>query len=338
MRHTVQLALAVILIVTAVAAFTPLSVRNTATIMPGVKYVVIVVMENEPLSEVYNCGTSACAFITGLANNNSFAKNYYVNSCSSLQDYLVLTGGSNFSYPCSGSSGSCSPLQCGSLWPVRYPNIVDRIEASGRTWKAYMEDYPGSGTGTNYSSGGCFLDVNGEYVAKHDPFVYYGDIVNSTGRCSRIVRANTSTTTSGPEIDDLLLKDLQSSSTASTFMWLTPNDCDNGHDSCYGSTSVAEGNQYLSRLVPSILNTPLFKTQQAALFITWDEGVVTSSPTNYEVAAIWAGSAVKTHYCNCTTTKYYSHASFTKTLETIWSLQSLSQLDVTAPAMIEFFT
>ena len=306
-------------------------------ITPGVDYVVIILMENQPLSSVYNCGSRDCAYITGLANNNSLAKNYYVKSCSSLADYLVLTGAGNFSYPCSDSSGSCSPLNCGSLWPISALNMVDRIEASGRTWKAYMEDYPGSGSGPNYSSGGCYLADYGAYVAKHNPFVYYKDIENSTSRCSRIVRANTVTTTSAPETDDRFLNDLQSVSTASRFMWLTPNNCDNMHDHCYGSSNVAEGNLYLSTLVPKILGSYVFRTQSAALFITWDEGVLSSTPTLQPLAAIWAGSVIKTHYCNCTTTAYYSHASFPKTLEVVWNLPSLGRLDVTAPAMTEFF-
>jgi phosphatidylinositol-3-phosphatase len=295
----------------------------------------IIVMENEPVGSVYNCGTSDCSYITGLANNNSFAENYYVTSCGSTADYLTLTGGSGFGYNCL----SCPPLSCGNLWPILSPNIVDRVEASRRTWKAYMEDYPGSGgTGTNYSTGGCFLAGSGRYEAIHNPFLYYADIENSTGRCSKIIRANTITTTSGPEIDDVLLNDLQSPSTASNFMWLTPNNCDNMHDLCYNSTSVAEGNLYLSKLIPSILNTTIFRTQQAALFVTWDEGNLENTLTTQEVAALWAGSDVKTQYCNCTTTQYYSHASFPKTMEIVWNLQSLNQQDTTAPAMIEFFT
>jgi len=327
--------MALIFTVVGASAFTSFSLSSTATILPGVRYLVIIVMENEPLSSVYNCAyTPNCAYITGLADNNSFAKNYYVTSCGSTADYLTLTGASGFNMGCL----SCPPLSCGSsIWPLPYQNIVDRIESSQRTWKAYMEDYPGSGTGANYSSGGCYLDNNGKYAVDHNPFVYYADIENSTSRCSRIVRANTNTTISRPEVDDLLLNDLQSPSTASNLIWLTPNLCDDMHDLCYGPTSVAEGNQYLSKLVPSILNSPIFKTGQAALFLTWDEGNYFSTPTTQEVAAIWAGSEIKTQYCNCSTTQYYSHASFPKTLETIWNLQSLNQQDTTSPSMIEFF-
>src|SRR6266511_4073655 len=62
------------------------------------------------------------------------------------------------------------------------PNLVDSLENRGLTWKAYMEDYPSS-CGSHCSPGGCFLTDSSQYAARHDPFVYFGDIVNSTARC-----------------------------------------------------------------------------------------------------------------------------------------------------------
>jgi phospholipase C len=317
-----------------------LRVQSTATITQQAKfdYVVTIIMENQPLSSVYGsgCGTD-CSYITSLAKNYSIAENYYSKWCLSSVNYLVLVGGNEFGYNLNCTN--CVPMvDCPSnLWPIKNQTIIDRVEGSGRTWKAYMEDYPGSGTGTGYSSGGCYLGNNlsvGNYVVIHNPFVYFAGIENSTSRCSRIVPANNVTTKFGPETDNVLLRDLQSTSTASNYMWLTPNNCDNMHDTCYGSNAVAEGNQYLSQLVPRILNSTIFKTQRAALFITWDEG----SGTNQELAAIWSGPVVKTHYCNCTIPLFYTHASVPKTLETIWTLPSLGQLDVTAPSMTEFFS
>jgi len=313
-----------------------LRVQNTATIAQQAKfdYVVTIIMENKELGSVYSSGcVTGCSYITSLANNYSIAENYYSQWCTSLPNYLVLIGGSDFGY--SPGCTNCIPTGCGALWPIQSQSIVDRIEISGRAWKAYMEDYPGSGLGPGYSSGGCYLGDNGKYVVIHNPFVYFADVENTASRCSRIVPANSATTLSQPERDDLFLHDLQSTGTASHFMWLTPNNCDNMHDLCYGPNPVAEGNQYLSQLVPQILNSTIFKTQRAALFITWDEGC---SGCAQEIAAIWSGPVVKTHYCNCTTTKFYTHASVPKTLETIWTLPTLGQLDATAPSMTEFFS
>ncbi len=293
-------------------------------------------MENANFNDVIGCGNINCHYTSSLALNNSYTSNYYSKWCTSLPNYLVLLGGSDAGY--SMGCNSCDPLTCGNLWPIANQTLVDRVEGTGRTWKAYMEDYPSSGTGKSYSAGGCYLGSTLNYEAIHNPFIYYKGIENSTARCSKIVRANTFNVTNAPETDDLLLNDLQSTATASNFMWLTPNNCDNMHDTnlCFSGNRIANGEAYLNQLIPAILSTPVFTTQKAALFITWDEG--TSQSALEQVGAIWAGSPVKTHYCNCSTINpSYSHASFPRTLEAVWGLSSLNMLDATAPAMTEFF-
>ena len=309
----------------------PVSVRNTATVRIGINYVVIIVMENEGVGQTYGCGPD-CSFISSFASNNSLARNYYSKWCSSLPNYLILLGGNDFS---NSQCTSCSPQSCPSIWPIRQQNVVDRVESSGRTWKAYMEDYRGSGSGTGFSSGGCFLQSYQKYVSWHNPFIYFEDIENSTSRCSGIVRANTLNTTASPEVDDIFLTDLQQTSTASNLMWLVPNNCDNMHDLCFSTSRVLQGDTYLSKIVPKILESPLFKTGEAALFVTWDEGAC--GTCSQQLTAIWSGPVIKSHYCNCSTAQYYDHSSFPRTLEAIWHLQSLGHLDATAPAMTEFF-
>lgn len=193
-----------------------------------------------------------------------------------------------------------------------------------------MEDYPSS-CGSHCSSGNCFLgDIGtGQYAARHDPFVYFDNIVNSTARCSRIVPANSSGK-GGP--DDLFLSDLASPSTASNFMWLTPNLCNDLHD-CPTST----GDTYLSQIVPNILNSTLFTHQKAALFITFDEGngyCPLNGSSQDCVYTVWAGPVVKTNFQSA---NHYNHYSFLKTLETNWKLPSLTSNDGNATPMTEFF-
>src|SRR5437879_8151936 len=117
------------------------------------------------------------------------------------------------------------------------------------------------------------------YVVRHDPFVYYNDIVTNQARCNRIVPATAST-------DVELINDLGSPSTATNFMWLTPNLCNDMHD-----CSIAIGDNYLSQVIPRIIQSNIFQTQQAALLITFEEGTATShSDLVYNV---WAGTVVK---------------------------------------------
>ena len=122
------------------------------------------------------------------------------------------------------------------------PNIADRLEAAGRTWTAYMEDMPSA----------CLATDSGLYVAKHNPFVHYRDIVSDSARCSSHVVPFSR-----------FSADLSSGNLAH-FVWITPNLCNDMHD-----CSIATGDAWLSTRVPRILQSPAFRN--SVLFLTWDE-------------------------------------------------------------------
>ncbi len=278
-------------------------------------------MENESINATYwSCASNGCPYIQSLANNFSLAEAYSAVSHPSLPNYLALASADTFS---SWSTSDCTPSRRCSAGAAL--NIIDRIEGAGLTWRAYMEDYP-SNCGISCSPGNCYLgDVGtGNYRARHDPFVYFSDIVNSSTRCSRIVPANSG---GNGYPDDLFIRDLTSTITASNYMWLTPNLIDDMHDS-----NITTGDNYLSRLVPQILNSEVFMTQKSALFITWDEGSG-SFPNDY-VTTIWAGPVVKKNHRSII---FYDHYSLLRTIESAWNFSSLTSNDANAPNMAEFF-
>src|SRR5205807_2477192 len=111
-----------------------------------------------------------------------------------------------------------------------------------------------------------------------NPFIYYTKIAGNSTRCaSHVVPANSGS--KGLPDNDLVMA-LNSTLVASNYMWLTPNLCDNMHN-----CSIFRGDNYLSNLVPLILNSYIFKTQKAALLITFDEGSG-AYPADY-VYTIW---------------------------------------------------
>jgi phosphatidylinositol-3-phosphatase len=279
-------------------------------------YLVVIVLENHGLSDIV--GSADAPFINQLASTYGLASNYTAIDHPSLPNYLALVSGQDFF---SWSRSDCGPGPGCNAGASQ--NIVDRLGDRGLSWKAYMEDYP-SNCGTQCSPGNCFLGDSGLYAARHDPFVYFGDIANSTERCSHIVTANSSG--NGP--DDVLLSDLSSPSKASNLMWLTPNLCNDMHD-----CPISTGDSYLSNLVPKILSSDLFTHQKAALFITFDEGNA-AYPKDY-VYSVWAGPTVKKDF---TSQENHSHYSFLSTLENVWHLHSLTSNDLSAPPMLEFFT
>ncbi len=266
-------------------------------------YIVVIMMENQGNTDII----SSASYMTQLANNYSYAEGYSAVDHPDLPNYLALLGGSTFR--CSGYDGDPNSNSCtSSAW--NSPNLVDRIEGTGLTWKAYMENMPSN----------CYGSDSGNYAVRHDPFVYFSDIVNNQARCARVVPAGSS--------DSALINDLGSTSTASNFIWLTPNLCHDMQD-----CSVSTGDSYLSQLVPRIFGSNIFKTQKAAIFITFDEGNG-DYPADY-LYTVWAGSVVKKNYVSSTS---YTHYSLLKTIEQAWGLQPLTSTDTGAAGMSEFLT
>jgi len=293
----------------------------SASVSHPFNYVVTILMENHDLSEIL--GSSQAPFMSQLASSWSLATGYSAVNHPSLPNYLALISGQDFA---SWSTSDRPPGPGSSAGNAT--NIVDSLEARGLAWKAYMEDYPSTCT-NNCSPGNCYLGeggISGLYAPRHNPFVYFDDIVNSSARCSRIVPAN-SNGNGAP--DDLLLADLQSPSNSSNFMWLTPNVCNDMHD-----CSVSTGDTYLSQLVPMILGSKLFTHQKAALFIVFDEGNGDHQYPNDQVYALWAGSVAKTSFSS---SNQFNHYSFLKTIETNWHLPALTSNDQNATPMLEFF-
>jgi acid phosphatase len=170
-----------------------------------------------------------------------------------------------------------------------------------------MEDMPSSCSSAD--------SADGKYVVRHNPFVYYANIATNATRCARVVPAGSA--------GQALLDDLESTTTASNYLWLTPNICNDMH-----SCPIATGDAYLASLVPKILDSPVFRTQRAALFVTFDEGY------GQPIYTVWAGPVAKAAY---TSSIAYDHYSLLATIEANWNLAPLTVNDRNAASMAEFF-
>ncbi|MBO0888246.1 PKD domain-containing protein [Candidatus Bathyarchaeota archaeon] len=277
-------------------------------------YVVTILMENDGYCEIIT--TSPCngsgPYETGLATNYSLAGHCISDASCIAGGYTALTHPSEPNYcalfgaeyaNCATGDGVCCFQDSG-------PNLVDRLELAGLTWKAFAEDATNSGS-CNFAPPST----------NHFPFLYFTDM-NTTSRC-----ANFSTTASSSDPEFLAV--LNQNGNWPNYVWLTPNNNDNGH-----SSGAAAGDSYLSGLVPKILASKMF-SQRAALFIVYDEGPKAYDYPNDYLYASWSGPVVRTHYVG---TRPYSHYSYPKTLETNWGLTPLTSNDASANAMTEFFT
>lgn len=256
-----------------------------------VKHIFLIVDENKTAGTIL--GNSAAPYLNQLAKQYAVATNYQAVAHPSLPNYLALTSGST-----DGITTDCNPPSAGCI--VNVPNIANEIQSSGRTWKEYAESMPSA----------CYMNNAGNYATKHNPFEYYANIVNSTTYCQAHVVPFTQ-----------LSVDLNSAATTPNYAFITPNLCNDMHN-----CPVSTGDAWLQSTVPTILNSPAFRSSPSLLIITWDEGY---SGDNH-ILTIFAGSAAKKSYSSSAA---YTHYSVLHTIETLWGLKPLTANDAAAPVM-----
>lgn len=222
------------------ASTTTVKPTTTTTAPPGPKHphIFVIVMENLGYR-----AAMATPQLSGLAHSWAYATNYYATTHPSLPNYLSLIGGSTF-----GISSDC--VSCF----VNSANLPTELSQKGVSWTAYMESIPNS----------CYLSPyapSGLYAGKHDPFVYFDNVRASTSLCANI-----------KPLSELISRLGSSSSSSSSsarlasFVWITPNICNDGHN-CSASTAGS----WLQNMVSQITSSPAWK-DNGALYVTWDEG------------------------------------------------------------------
>jgi hypothetical protein len=192
-------------------------------------HVVTIVMENREYGEII--GSPDAPYTNRLARRYGLATRSYGVRHPSLPDYIALTSGSTH-----GISSDCTDCHVGAR------NIVDQLEGARISWKGYFEDMPSP----------CFEGATaGAYAKKHNPFLYYDDVVSRPSRCRKVVPL---TQLSG---------DLRRGAMP-TYAFISPNLCNDTHD-----CDVRTGDRFLARLLPSVLRA---LGPHGFLILTYDEG------------------------------------------------------------------
>jgi phospholipase C len=208
----------------------------------------------------------------------------------SLPNYLWLEAGTNF-----GILNDGPPSQNSQ---TTKKHLVTFLKTAGISWKAYLENTTGEV---------CPLSDNGEYAVRHEPFGYFDDVTNHLKSNSPYCIAHLRPYTE-------LATDLANDTVAS-YNWITPNLCDDMHDTC-GGNSIAHGDTWLSQNVPAILNSTAYQNG-GALFIVWDEAASGDGPIPMLVLSPFAKG---NGYSNST---HYTHGSMLRTIQEIFSVKPL---------------
>ncbi len=299
-------------IAAAIPTLTGGSTPTPATTGNAIKTVFVVLMENHNWSSIQG-STSQAPYINSLISGSndaqtSFATQYYnpPNNHPSLPNYLWLEGGQCYSYCGTDNLPSQSPNGISTN-----QHLVTLLNNAGISWKAYDE---------GISDGSCPLSNSGEYAPKHNPFVYFNDVNGSASYCAAHVRSYSD-----------LSGDLSSGAVA-RYNFITPNLCDDMHDSCSPTNdAIKQGDSWLSQAVPMILGSSAYKNG-GLLLITWDEGSSGDGP----IGMIAVSASAKGHgYASST---HYTHSSTLRSVEEIFGVSPLLGDAANAADLRDLFT
>ena len=261
----------------ALVVVTAASASATTPRVPAFTHIVVIVFENKERSSVI--GTRAAPTFTRYARAGADLGRYYAVAHPSLPNYLALVSGSTH-----GITSDCTDCV------VDAPNLADVLEEHGLSWKTYAEGLPRSG----YT--GAFA---GRYAKKHDPFLYFRDVVDNVERLRRVVPLTQ------------LRRDLAARKLPS-FSLVVPDLCHDMHD-----CSVATGDRWLKAFLPPLLGSA--ELRGGVVFVVFDEGD-TSAHGGGHVAAFAVGPAVRQHSRFASVTGHYG---LLRTIEAAWGLPPL---------------
>jgi hypothetical protein len=143
--------------------------------------------------------------------------------------------------------------------------------------------------GPNATGSQVHSTVSDQYADRHNGFIYFHSVIDNAAYCAdHVVPLGTVTVGSDGRADTYrghLAQDLAHQSTTPEFSFITPNLCDDGHDStCAGTNSdgtTAGGlvglNAWLSNWMPLILGSPAYRDGSLLVVITADEGAITDT-------------------------------------------------------------
>jgi phospholipase C len=270
----------------------------------NIKTVFLIVMENHNWTGDGGLDikdNSAAPYINNtLLPMASHAEEYFnpTNNHPSLPNYIWLEAGTNFGILNDGPPSANSQKT--------KAHLVTELDKANVSWKAYLENADGKTCPLN-NEGTTDPDGNPLFAVRHEPFSYFDNVTKNLNEHSPYCIAHLRPYTE-------LATDI-ANNTLPSYVWITPNLCDDMHDNCSGNP-VAHGDTWLSQNVPAILASTAYQNG-GALFITWDEAAKGDGPIGMIVLSPFAKG---NGYSN---TIPYDHGSTLRTIEEIFSAKPL---------------
>jgi len=258
----------------------------------GIKHVFLLVLENESYSNTYVHDPSHYIGKT-LEHQGTLLTQYHAIGHVSLDNYIAMISGQA---PNVDTSSDCQKYMnfndttaaatinsdgqavgTGCVFPRNVKTLADQLSSNGTSWHGYMDDMGRNPKREQSRCGVPTVNAAGlddtqkatakdQYAARHNPFVYFHSLIDS-GRCKRNVVPL-----------HFLNTALKKVATTPHFDFITPDLCNDGHDSpCAGKDSkgsnaggLISAGHFLSVWVPRIERSPAFK-KNGLIIITSDE-------------------------------------------------------------------
>lgn len=245
----------------------------------GFDKVLVVVLENTDSDQAL-----AQPGLKSLAERGALLTRFHGEARPSQPNYLALV------------SGSTHGVRSNDPVRIVARHLGNLLEEKGRSWKAYLEGYPGA----------CFQgQKSGRYVRKHNPFVSFSNVQDSAARCARMVPSSQ------------LAQDARNRRLPDFSIYVPDLDND-GHD-----RGVAFADRWLSeKFLPSLGDR---FPEGLLLVVTFDESGTTEDNGIYTVlygAGVRPGS---------TWDERADHTSLLKLVEDRFRLGTLGRGDQSAP-------
>ena len=256
------------------------AMASTPEVRAPFKKAMVVIFENEDLDVVISQPTFG-----KLAKEGALLKNFIAEVHPSQGNYIALVAGNDFG------------IHSDSNINLDKSHIGDLLEAAGKSWKIYLEAWPGN----------CFTGSrSGTYVRKHNPFISFKNIQNDRARCNaHLVHS------------DQLAIDIKNG-TVPDFSIYVPDLNNDGHD-----PGVEYADKWLASTFLPIVRDPRFM-RDMLLTLTFDEGE-TIGPNR--VYTVLLGDGVMP---GATSADKLSHFSLLRLFETQFGLGNLGLNDVSA--------
>jgi hypothetical protein len=254
---------------------------SAAPSLPPIGHVFVINLENKGYATTFGPGSAAPYLAQTLTSHGALLSQYYGIGHESADNYIAQISGQE---PNLTTQTDCllyldfvqlatiggQAIGQGCVYPAGVQTVANQLAAKGLTWKAYMEDMgtiPSRESATcghpalNSADGTQTAVVGDQYATRHDPFVYFHSIIDTPACNADVVPLSR------------LPADLSSAATTANLSYITPNLCNDGHDSpCVDGRpgGLVSANAWLQAWVPKILASPAYQAD-GMLVVTFDE-------------------------------------------------------------------